>query len=192
MSHSINSVPRQLTLFSVNKRCFKCGESKPLDMFSKCSGNRDGLQSYCKPCMVAANAKWRFKNPELARAAQSKSRAAIPDIIRQRNRAYNVANRERRRLKANSYRGKNRELYRQAQAKRRSMMRGNTTDDVDYKSILERDGYVCHICGDEVDAGDIHFDHIIPLSKGGPHSMDNIAVAHSVCNIRKGAKILTD
>jgi hypothetical protein len=32
-------------------------------------------------------------------------------------------------------------------------------------------------------------DHVIPLSKGGPHIEENIRPAHAVCNLRKGARL---
>lgn len=31
-------------------------------------------------------------------------------------------------------------------------------------------------------------DHIIPLSRGGHHTADNVQAAHLACNHRKGAK----
>lgn len=54
--------------------------------------------------------------------------------------------------------------------------------------VIKRDGYVCGICGGEVEPGDVHLDHIKPFSKGGPTSVSNLQVAHSLCNMRKGAK----
>ena|SRR5438445_2833522 len=61
-----------------------------------------------------------------------------------------------------------------------------------YKSNGKGDGYNCHICGGVVAPSDVHFDHVIPLSRSGPHSEDNIKVAHSVCNLRKGDLFLED
>jgi len=53
--------------------------------------------------------------------------------------------------------------------------------------IIERDGHVCHICGGEVEPGDIHLDHVLPLALGGTHHPDNLRVAHSRCNLSKRA-----
>ena len=55
-------------------------------------------------------------------------------------------------------------------------------------AVIERDGYVCGICTLDVEPADVHLDHVIPYSKGGPHTIDNLRVTHSVCNMRKGAK----
>ena len=54
-------------------------------------------------------------------------------------------------------------------------------------AVIARDGYVCGICGGEVEPADVHLDHIRPYSKGGPTTMANLRVTHSVCNIKKGA-----
>lgn len=51
---------------------------------------------------------------------------------------------------------------------------------------------VCHICRRVVSQGELHFDHIVPLSRGGPHSADNIAVTHARCNLSKGTKLLCE
>ena len=55
-------------------------------------------------------------------------------------------------------------------------------------AVLERDGLVCQLCGGDVAPGDVHLDHIKPWSKGGLNSVNNLQVAHSTCNLRKGAK----
>lgn len=52
--------------------------------------------------------------------------------------------------------------------------------------VIRRDGFVCHLCGGAVKRGDVHLDHVIPRSKGGPDTADNLKVAHSTCNLRKG------
>lgn len=54
--------------------------------------------------------------------------------------------------------------------------------------VIDRDGYVCQLCGGDVDPGDVHIDHIKPWSKGGEHRSDNLQVTHSLCNMRKAAK----
>ena len=55
--------------------------------------------------------------------------------------------------------------------------------------VVERDGYVCQLCGLPVEPSDVHLDHIEPWSKGGRHTLANLQVTHSTCNIRKGARV---
>lgn len=54
------------------------------------------------------------------------------------------------------------------------------------RAVLERDGLVCGLCGHDVDEDDVHIDHITPVTRGGRNRLDNLQVAHSLCNIRKG------
>lgn len=55
--------------------------------------------------------------------------------------------------------------------------------------VIERDGYVCGLCGGDVEPHDVHLDHIHPYSLGGKDTYDNLQVAHSRCNIRKGNRV---
>lgn len=57
------------------------------------------------------------------------------------------------------------------------------------RAVIERDGFVCRLCGDGVEPSDIHLDHKVPVSLGGPTEIFNLQVAHSACNLRKGASV---
>lgn len=51
--------------------------------------------------------------------------------------------------------------------------------------VLKRDNQICAECGKNVLDEDIHFDHIIPWSKGGPTAEHNIRLLCSDCNRKK-------
>lgn len=55
------------------------------------------------------------------------------------------------------------------------------------REVQKRDGNTCQICFTEVPAGDVHLDHIKPWSQGGPDTVANLRVTHSLCNILRGA-----
>ena len=65
-------------------------------------------------------------------------------------------------------------------------------EDVGRIEVLERDGWVCHICGESI-GKELEFphrlygtlDHVIPLNKGGLHCLDNVKAAHWICNSLK-------
>lgn len=69
---------------------------------------------------------------------------------------------------------------------------------VDYEpfdrfEVFRRDHWTCQLCGEQVDPAieypdpmSVSLDHIIPLSKGGPHTKNNAQTAHLGCNSRKG------
>ena len=67
---------------------------------------------------------------------------------------------------------------------------------VDVEAVALRDGFVCHICGDGVDMSVARnsrygatLDHVYPLSRGGEDSLDNLKLAHWICNVRKSDKL---
>ena len=46
----------------------------------------------------------------------------------------------------------------------------------------------CYYCGDKVGKS-YHVDHVVPLSRGGSNSPDNIVIACIHCNVTKGGKL---
>lgn len=56
------------------------------------------------------------------------------------------------------------------------------------ESWNERDFYGCYWCGADLADG-FHIDHVIPISKGGDHTVHNLVPACPECNLSKGAKL---
>jgi 5-methylcytosine-specific restriction endonuclease McrA len=54
------------------------------------------------------------------------------------------------------------------------------------RTILARDQYSCQYCGAQPPKGQLTLDHVIPRSRGGGDSWDNIVAACIPCNQRKG------
>ena len=52
--------------------------------------------------------------------------------------------------------------------------------------VLARDGYRCQYCGS---TRHLTLDHVIPRSRGGVTSWDNVVTSCAPCNTRKGAKL---
>ena len=58
------------------------------------------------------------------------------------------------------------------------------------RTVVERDGSICVYCGDT--EGPFHLDHILPWSRGGEHSIENLVVSCKYCNCSKGARTLEE
>lgn len=58
---------------------------------------------------------------------------------------------------------------------------------VNRREVLRRDGNRCQYCGSK---RDLTLDHIIPRSKGGQHTWENVVTACAPCNGRKGSQLL--
>jgi len=53
-------------------------------------------------------------------------------------------------------------------------------------NLFYRDGGICSYCGKELTMADVTQDHVIPRSKGGPTSWNNIVCSCTECNNKKG------
>ena len=134
---------------------------------------------------------------------------------RARKKAYWAKNKKKLKAYQKEYRKKNSAKFRAKQKrywarhpekaqefnrKRRAMVNGVESEPYTKEQVLELYGTDCHICGEPIDikaprkAGrtgwerGLHLDHLIPISKGGPDTIDNIRPAHGQCNLRKGVK----
>lgn len=77
--------------------------------------------------------------------------------------------------------------------KRYALKCGSQAGPVDYAAILAEFGMVCHLCGGEIESRpELNFDHVIPLTRGGPHVQENIRPSHKSCNLRKGSKLMAE
>ena len=55
-------------------------------------------------------------------------------------------------------------------------------------AVLARDGHRCQYCGRRLPANQLSLDHVIPRSRGGMDTWENIVCACLKCNIRKGGR----
>lgn len=56
------------------------------------------------------------------------------------------------------------------------------------KNIFLRDQYTCQYCSKKLDAGNLTLDHIVPKSRGGNSTWENLVTSCKSCNVRKGDK----
>jgi 5-methylcytosine-specific restriction endonuclease McrA len=54
------------------------------------------------------------------------------------------------------------------------------------RAVFARDGWTCQYCGAR---SNLTVDHVIPRSKGGPSSWENIVASCAPCNRRKGDRL---
>jgi len=54
------------------------------------------------------------------------------------------------------------------------------------RAVFARDGHLCQYCGAEAE----NIDHVVPRSRGGEHTWDNVVAACRPCNSRKQDRLL--
>tara|TARA_R110001592_G_scaffold362287_2_gene675650 strand:- start:1822 stop:2328 length:507 start_codon:yes stop_codon:yes gene_type:complete len=60
------------------------------------------------------------------------------------------------------------------------------------RNIYERDKHTCQYCQNTFQASKLTLDHVIPKSKGGQKSWENLVTSCKKCNQFKGSKHLSD
>lgn len=175
---------------TVVKRCSKCEQVKRPEEFGK-------GRSYCKACHSQYFRDWYERNRE-SRKAQTKAWArANRDKVRASVKKNYHKHREHRReyfrrwyaeLRADPERwAATSERLRANANRRRAHMNSAPSSPYSRTAIFERDGWRCHICGRKVSVKDASIDHLVPISRGGSDTADNVSLAHVNCNKRRGA-----
>ena len=57
------------------------------------------------------------------------------------------------------------------------------------RNIFERDENTCQYCGKKLDRSELTLDHVVPRSRGGTSTWQNIVLACIRCNMRKGDRL---
>jgi 5-methylcytosine-specific restriction endonuclease McrA len=132
--------------------------------------------AYCRAYYKEYFKTWKRKTPQRKNHFEWMKRHPLKDA--EYGKRYRAKHRDRVTIKA---RAKN--------AKRRAIQRAAKHERIDYLAILRESEGLCGICAKPLDLFGTEFDHIIPLSRGGSHTRDNIQLAHAYCNRLKGARI---
>jgi 5-methylcytosine-specific restriction endonuclease McrA len=56
------------------------------------------------------------------------------------------------------------------------------------RNVFARDGNQCQYCGHHFPTSELSLDHVVPRSRGGITSWENIVCACVACNVRKGGR----
>ena len=103
-------------------------------------------------------------------------------------------NKEKIRTYKKNYVQKNKEKYRIYAFNRRSLKRAvgfNINKISEFVGGIKNCKTVlCSYCNKRIPSLGCHIDHIIPLSKGGFHCVENLCVSCPTCNRSKGSKLL--
>lgn len=156
--------------------CSGCGEDKPLEEWTR---------SHCKACAAAKVREYRVLNPPPRVEPQDFTCQVCGD-------AYTADPRQSRYCSpecANTAKS----VWSDG---RRHRIRELRTEIFYKTEIFDRDGWVCHLCGDPIPREEkwphplsASLDHVIPVALGGDHSRANTAASHLRCNLQKGARM---
>jgi 5-methylcytosine-specific restriction endonuclease McrA len=195
-----------------SKRCRECRKLLPVDNFCKQKGSADGLRHICRKCMHKQYKAWY----EAHKGEVAKKRKEYVSNHREEYNAYKrgyykthteqVKQCVKKSSKVNSERKKEyqkkymrdyqqtehgKAVFRTLVNKRRALRKAATIEEIPYEYVEKlRNGTVCPYCSKPIVK--VELDHIIPLSKGGKHSVDNLISCCFTCNRQKRNMPLAD
>lgn len=207
----------QPRLFAVDKVCCHCGVTKPLESFARQKNRPLGRKGRCKECIRLYeqgrgeinketdrtyhrnNRKYRNEqsreykraNDEFCKELDRRYYRKHRERIRERSRRYRLQNVESYRENYRRWREDNPESVRANHQRRRARWSAVPVNDLtsdQWKEKLSGYGGLCHWCGHETGEG-VHMDHVIPISRGGSHTICNVVPSCQSCNQSKGAML---
>jgi 5-methylcytosine-specific restriction endonuclease McrA len=170
------------------KVCNRCRRKRPSTAFYRLAATVDGLTRECKKCLNARRAA--HKKANLARERSRQAAYAKTPKQREKRREWYRQNIENSRASTRKRYRANHDRARAKRDVRRARKRAVPHETISRHKVFDRDKGICHICKKPVALQKMHLDHLIPLSRGGPHTYANVRVAHAVCNLRKSNKLV--
>lgn len=165
-----------------HKTCTKCVQSKPLDQFYKKKQLRDGYTPSCKACIKIYSEKYRSEYRDVIHQREQK---------RNRNRGSDYySNRHKKRYANPIQKSRIQIRARLGRQKRRAILvDAGTYTNVEWDQLCANYDHCCLCCGER---RPLTADHIVPLSKGGANTIDNLQPLCQSCNSSKGNRRQTD
>lgn len=119
------------------KHCTKCKKWKFLTEFSKDSGNKDGLYTWCKQCVKELSIKNRDKRNKKAKEWRENNK----EYVQKYSKNYEQTHKKERNKQKRKRRKENYEYY-----KDKDLRRTHNISLKVYKKILDEQNNVCAIC----------------------------------------------
>ena len=113
---------------------------------------------------------------------------------------YRETHRDYYRQKSLEWSRNNPEKAVRAVLRRRAQKYNNGYEIYKTQDVIDIYGTNCHICGLEIDLENsrkigslgwktsLQVDHVIPISKGGSDTLENVRPSHAICNMQKGVR----
>jgi 5-methylcytosine-specific restriction endonuclease McrA len=189
----------------MSKYCPNCKVTKEETDFQKHKNRGDGLQSWCKVCFSKRETTYRERRGELRkkperREYQNKYNKLHGKEMGEKWRTSDLGRETIRKYRKSLGYKKSRTKWRLSEKGRHSVQirherrranlnnAENTLTLGEWRETLESYNGFCVYCNKKSDK--LQQDHIVPLSKGGGHTKENVVPACPSCNSSKGNRPL--
>lgn len=186
------------------KTCSKCKEEKPAttEYFYKKADS--SLRAECKVCSKKNCNEYYNNNKEKLIKKADKWNKANPEKTRLKNQKWRKNNSQKIKISSKTWiknnLDKHRANKRSQQNRRKAKKKGNGWEPYTEEQMLSKYGSICYLCNEEIDfkaprqcgkpgwERSFWIEHVIPVSKGGPDTLDNVRPSHGLCNLNKSNK----
>ena len=165
--------------------CNKCKLQLAVSQFGKATGTARGYQYSCKSCMAEYHHlnKDRIRKKKQAYYQQNRERIIAKSVQWQKDNPEAVAR------KNAAWIDKHPEKRLERTQRRRAKLRENSVHLITEKDMQKLYSSKCVYCGSNEK---ISADHVIPIFRGGQHSIGNLVPACQRCNSSKGTKTIME
>ena len=170
------------------KVCTTCKVEKSFDNFYKDKRKKDGLHPRCKNCHNITTKNYYVNNLEVVKQRQKNYRINNKDKLNVINQNWRDNNRDRIARTSSAW-AKNNVEKRRGYWQRYHSQKVSNAFEISNSEIEKLYKSDCFYCGT---SENITLDHVIPLSRGGKHSVGNIVPACGRCNSSKGSKTIIE
>ena len=169
--------------------CALCQQDVPLELMVKSKRVKSGYTNHCKPCARALSKAWREANTEKARASTQAWANKNKSRRRAKNRERYALNRDKLIAQTAQYRKDHPEMVVMYNYRRKEHSNKNEKFVILSKEINKLLSSLCVKCGTRER---ITLDHIIPVARGGRHSIGNLQPLCKSCNSSKSVKTIME
>ena len=190
-----------------DKACAKCRQTLPMEMFGKSKSAPGGIRYWCKPCNSRSAQEYAAKNKEvvskkkreysrkinvgrIASGFYVQYRQANRGRLIEQNKEYYRLNKTRILEYHKRYMKENPHIKTACEHRRNALKRGfvDNFTSLEWIALKEKYNYVCLCCGVPEPDITLTVDHVVPISKGGGNSIENIQPLCFSCNSSKKVK----
>ena len=164
------------------KTCTKCKASKALTEFGKHSGGRNGLQPSCKECRSVDHKAWREANKDRHAAKNAAWNEANKDRRATTGAAWYEANKDRKAATGAAWHAANLDKVAASTHRYRARKASNGVNLVTAAETAAIIAQPCMACDAPAPST---VEHLIPISRGGAHTIGNLAPLCQPCNSSK-------
>lgn len=184
------------------KVCSKCGEWRPLARYRKRLLSRDGYDYVCRECSNEKSREWRAQHKQRVQELNREFYEANREERLEYHRQYRQNNQGRIKQLLAKFRHEHPDYHRDYMRRwtkanpdkvrardnaRRVFKMGQPASFTanEWSKLKERYNYTCLRCGRREPEIKLTADHVVPISKGGIGTIDNIQPLCRHCNTAK-------